>query len=1311
MKIFNATPQRFVVVVGLLASLSTQAAPGKPNIAWMELNYNAPANYTVRWDMWWGNNANVWQLLENNQVIHSAELTVNGQNAQNGQLAINKSSGGSYAYQVRLCDTSVTPASCTDSNTTTITVSGDSVNQAPVVNAGVDASAEIGVATTLNASYSDDGISTPITLDWSQLSGPSAANFSSTEVVNPSVEFSTEGDYTLQFSVNDGEFTVTDSVLVTVSAVAPNQAPVVNAGSDLNATVAQAVSLNGTYTDDGKTSPITQLWSKVSGPGTVTFSNAAQGNSSATFSEAGTYELNYAVDDSQLAASDQVAVTVTSGGTLETPFAPEIAWRTPTVELSNGSASIDITWNKYSGVSGNYWYLLQDGVSVFEASVVPNGNAKQTASGTAIVTQAGSYQYNVKLCNKQGNQEACSQSVPLVITVTGGTGPVLTSCSENSQDGPCLPNRADPVKLQVKGWPKYLAMGSITDNNTALNQQFANAKLDAIFKYSGNGSGDRGAVIDPTVTVQTMLQARQIEQLNNIDVMPTMVVYTANASGGGVGAEDITDYTNLVKHYQNLIRMTAQMQVNKDAEHPSPATIVLNADLLGEWQKGWDTHFKQAFGTPGAWTQVQVTQALVEAIDKEANYQITSLSGSVHTINSLYDLTAIKQELQANLANNIKGWVQSQNFVIKRFSPDVPFSWLVNLWNPGSANWAHNQFSGLEAVWNGASRSVAKFIDDIGAYEDNAYRPDFLTFDKYERDGFSPDGIANYAFGAKEWDNYLNYVKQVTDHLDSPAMIWQIPGGHMATNSEDIGQYDLANHSASGGSYFMGDKNIGSNINNIRSSVLNLALNGSVYDGATSVKALLEQTPEHDWGQNRLRQSAYSNVFSILWGGGSTTGVVPINTNGSGDNNWLKNKVADYHERGQVPLYHVSTSTGPSSSLTSIAALNADLLSVESKMNSEVFLYETPSSQWIPSTVYKWADFLAALNPMHNVGVEDVKFWLLDPTADDATNIKYAKVAIAAFLAQSMKETIQYNACDENNWSLNTGDPVDYPLSASCGQLGQVYDDYGTDAQGNDNPYSCPRNNKMEISALTHAGWYGAPAPLFTAPDAVLEEKGLLVNGHVGRWQHSSHCNTPGTNVDTDKQAYLRDECKVYEGQKAGGFVWDGSAGKSVEGCGWWGRGVIQTTGRLNFGKLNHFIGRSHVDPDDVGQVVTGTLVKPAPENPLYADLDLCSNPELVCSTQEHKEIKWIAGIFFWMNEVQGYNNVGGPYADWNYHEQLKAYVDGGLVGSKFIDDVSGIVNRGCPDATCPVSGNVDGLAKRKENFVKVLNALGLDPK
>jgi hypothetical protein len=508
----------------------------------------------------------------------------------------------------------------------------------------------------------------------------------------------------------------------------------------------------------------------------------------------------------------------------------------------------------------------------------------------------------------------------------------------------------------------------------------------------------------------------------------------------------------------------------------------------------------------------------------------------------------------------------------------------------------------------------------------------------------------------------------------------------------------------------MGDANIGMTISNIRSDVRNIALNPAVYDGAASVNSLLSQTPNYDWSVSRLRHAAYSNVFAILWGGGSTTAVVPIATNGSGDNGWLKNKVVSYQSNGKIPLYHKSSSS-TSQPITSIAPLNSELLSVESVMNNSVFLYETPSSTLVPSNIYKWADFLDALNPMHNQGIAGVKFWLVDATADEQTNIKYAKVAIAGFLSQSMKETIKFDACDENNWSLNTGDPVDYPLSSSCGQLQQVYGDYGMNPNGSDNPYSCPRNPKMEVTALTHASWYGAPGPLFTAPDSVLAEKGLLVNGSVGRWSFSGpDCSSSTAVFDPEKQAYQREECGVYNQQKAGGFVWDGSAGKSLEGCGWWGRGVIQTTGRLNFGKLNHFLGRSHVAPEKVNQVVEGVLVAAAPQNPLYADLDLCSNPELICSTQEHKEIKWIAGLFFWMNEVQGYNVTSGPYASWNYFEQLKAYVDGGLVGNEFIDDVSGIVNRGCPDASCPVSGAVDGIADRRDNFVKVLQALGLNP-
>ena len=66
-------------------------------------------------------------------------------------------------------------------------------------------------------------------------------------------------------------------------------------------------------------------------------------------------------------------------------------------------------------------------------------------------------------------------------------------------------------------------------------------------------------------------------------------------------------------------------------------------------------------------------------------------------------------------------------------------------------------------------------------------------------------------------------------------------------------------------------------------------------------------------------------------------------------------------------------------------------------------------------------------------------------------------------------------------------------------------------------------------------------------------------------------------------------------------------------------------------------------------------------------------DPEIICSSPEYKELKWIAGQFYWVESVQDYN-VGG----WDYRTELRKFVDGGMTGDDFINGVSGIVNRGC---------------------------------
>jgi len=78
--------------------------------------------------------------------------------------------------------------------------------------------------------------------------------------------------------------------------------------------------------------------------------------------------------------------------------------------------------------------------------------------------------------------------------------------------------------------------------------------------------------------------------------------------------------------------------------------------------------------------------------------------------------------------------------------------------------------------------------------------------------------------------------------------------------------------------------------------------------------------------------------------------------------------------------------------------------------------------------------------------------------------------------------------------------------------------------------------------------------------------------------------------------------------------------------CCWWGRGSIQTTGPGNYGELQH------------------NVVKHS-DSAALKDVDLCKNPEKLC---ENDELKFVAGIYFWVTQVQ---------ADACYEETLDVYL------------------------------------------------------
>ena len=193
------------------------------------------------------------------------------------------------------------------------TTGGGPVNTAPVVSAGADQSITLPASASLAGSASDDGLpSNTLSAAWSVVSGPGPVSFGNAAVAATTASFSAAGTYVLRLTGSDGLLSATDDVQVVVSPAAPvNTAPVVSAGPDRAVTLPATASLGGSVTDDGLPSnTLTSAWSVVSGPGTVSFGNAAVAATTASFSAAGTYVLRLTGSDGVLSATDDVQVVV-----------------------------------------------------------------------------------------------------------------------------------------------------------------------------------------------------------------------------------------------------------------------------------------------------------------------------------------------------------------------------------------------------------------------------------------------------------------------------------------------------------------------------------------------------------------------------------------------------------------------------------------------------------------------------------------------------------------------------------------------------------------------------------------------------------------------------------------------------------------------------------------------------------------------------------------------------------------------------------------------------------------------------------------
>ena len=210
---------------------------------------------------------------------------------------------------------------------------------------------------------------------------------------------------------------------------AANTAPEVDAGPDLVVTLPDEATLDGTVTDDGLPAPpsVTTTWSQESGPGTVTFADVNAVDTTASFSEAGSYVLRLTADDGALAAYDETTITVNAAPTMHVgdldgtsvPLARDRWDATVTITVHDGShqpladASVSGFWS--DGARGGA-SCTTNGEG---QCIVSKHNLKGTVSSATFTIQSISHATAAYIAEENHDDDGDSDGTTIVVYKDG----------------------------------------------------------------------------------------------------------------------------------------------------------------------------------------------------------------------------------------------------------------------------------------------------------------------------------------------------------------------------------------------------------------------------------------------------------------------------------------------------------------------------------------------------------------------------------------------------------------------------------------------------------------------------------------------------------------------------------------------------------------------------------------------------------------------------------------------------------------------------------------------------------------------------
>ena len=316
------------------------------------------------------------------------------------------------------------------------------VNSAPVANAGADQAGYVGQSVTLDGSASTDVDGNALSYVWSLTSRPagSTAALADATAVMPTFTLDRAGVYVAQLIVNDG---TVSSVADTVTVTTRNSAPVANAGADVATVAGRRVSLTGDGSSDADGDALSFSWALIQRPAgsSAALASAAGALTSFVADRPGTYIAQLIVNDGS-ADSAPDTVTIATGNTapvanagsdISGVSAGDVAALDGTGSADADGHALSYRWSLLSVPAGSAaslsdatapspWFAM-DRAGQYVAQLIVNDGFGDSAPDTVVVTAS----------NRAPFADAGSdQSVFL------GAGASLTAAASSDPDGDTL---------------------------------------------------------------------------------------------------------------------------------------------------------------------------------------------------------------------------------------------------------------------------------------------------------------------------------------------------------------------------------------------------------------------------------------------------------------------------------------------------------------------------------------------------------------------------------------------------------------------------------------------------------------------------------------------------------------------------------------------------------------------------------------------------------------------------------------------------------------------------------------------------------